>query len=821
MAEKRTAGLIFGPRIWIPLLVFVGAGLAWQLFGLLPGWIEKSVAERFMEQGVVVSAFPVEQIGFGRARVGEGALVLQPDVLQWDSIRVDYRARDLVSGRLNTITLVDPELTLFLPAIKFQPAGGTVAESTPAGAGEPPPPEAPAAPGTTVAQDPARIPGPLPVSEPTGTVSLWQQLQQLPLNSLSLPDGVMTFRLQGENLASIGMDMRIDRQPYGLSGELSLESGTSAAHLSVRAPADERIVTLQGEGFMRPGAIRQISEHFLSKREAGLPGVVSSGALGLDFFVDYPEEGMPYGSAQLSLEELSFGYSSWPATLGFLNVLVAGIHVDGETAIEGGMKTLLPEWDGFKADPFTLRFSYRPSAGLTLESESILWQLNGFSGRAALRGSAFHERLAEGSLARIELAFDTLNGGPMQVESFSVLAATDGAGITMETSPLGLRRSRMIWLEDVKAYWNFATQTGGAGLSWYDASGMPMGRLDASFARSGADAFFLALSLLDDAGGSLLSAEGLLAEEGRLEGSGRIPLGWVNALDKWGDFLDVSLSGPDPVLEFNLNGTFPFVRGAMRLDIRDLSAELGSGVLIEAIQASSELEIYGLPRTRAPQVVRAGRIKSGSIELGDVFLEWRMPTFRNLEIRSLKARTGGGQVAVDPFSMDPLEPRIDTVMRLEGIEANQFLEWLGEERFGIEGKISGSVSVGWEDGLLILGEGRLSMAETASAGRFVFKDPAFMRQQFASIKDVSPELKERFLNTLLEEGIRIDSMQADFGSADQPGSFLLRISISGESRSAELELPIKEFVINNLISVDDLGHLLGLFGSIRLDTAGY
>ena len=59
-------------------------------------------------------------------------------------------------------------------------------------------------------------------------------------------------------------------------------------------------------------------------------------------------------------------------------------------------------------------------------------------------------------------------------------------------------------------------------------------------------------------------------------------------------------------------------------------------------------------------------------------------------------------------------------------------------------------------------------------------------------------------------------MQAEFGPDTEPGQLRLRLSISGEARGEQLELPIREFVINNLISAEDLARLLGLFGGLRV-----
>jgi hypothetical protein len=109
------------------------------------------------------------------------------------------------------------------------------------------------------------------------------------------------------------------------------------------------------------------------------------------------------------------------------------------------------------------------------------------------------------------------------------------------------------------------------------------------------------------------------------------------------------------------------------------------------------------------------------------------------------------------------------------------------------------------------------MDTTENQGRFIFSDANFVKERFASFGGVPEDVKQRFLDALLQKGIRINSMTADLGPAAKPGHLLLKISLSGETKTELLEVPIEGLIINNIISGDDLGHLLGLLGSIRIE----
>ena len=199
-------------------------------------------------------------------------------------------------------------------------------------------------------------------------------------------------------------------------------------------------------------------------------------------------------------------------------------------------------------------------------------------------------------------------------------------------------------------------------------------------------------------------------------------------------------------------------------------------------------------------------------------MEWELPSIRHLVVRKLEGQVGEGTVSLDPFVMDPLNPVLDTVIQVRHLDADLLRLWLGEDRFSMQGTISGSLSIGWENGELVLGEGVFELDEEVATGQFTFTDESFLREKFASFGGVPVELRDRLLDALLQKGIRIDSLEISLGPSAEEGVLLFKIAISGESKSEMLEVPIKGFVINNLISLEDLSHLLGMVAPVRVES---
>jgi len=172
-----------------------------------------------------------------------------------------------------------------------------------------------------------------------------------------------------------------------------------------------------------------------------------------------------------------------------------------------------------------------------------------------------------------------------------------------------------------------------------------------------------------------------------------------------------------------------------------------------------------------------------------------------------------------PFSLNPLDPEFGTRLTFSEIRGDALLEWLGEDRFAISGTVSGSIRLRWREGVLQVGAGELRMdpADSPEDGnRFLFSDEAFLEEQFAAMGGVPEAIRTRFLAALLEEGILIENLEVRLVPLPEEAEVTLRVILKGRTRTEDLDVPIEQLIINNVIPEADLGRLLGLMGPVEV-----
>lgn len=818
MGRVNIAWNRLGRWFWVPFLVLLGGLLSWQLVRHLPQWVEGKLSAALLESGIVATSLHVERVGPSVTVLGPSTLVYGSHVIDWEALEARYSLGTVYSGRIDHLHVEKPRLVL-----QFLPPPEGLPEPPPEVAGESVQPAAPAVPQQPGAGAPAAAPSlaePMTVPEQPAVFlpGLRDRLLDIPLDGFSAVGGVVELLLQENSLGSLAFAGQMDRQPYGLSGELFLENGELLAQVSLRVPAAGNVVTLQSEAVLPPGGMVSLLNGVLPLLPATgtLPSILSSGRLVLDTLLEIPTDSPPYGSLEASMEELRLGIPSTAGQLQVRDFLLAGTLRDEALRLQGGAELHLAGLDPLSVEPFAVRLDFDPATGGSLETGSFRWSYDNISGMSAVRGFAHREE--DALHLRTELAFSEVLTPGFRIEPFSLLLENSGSHHTLSASELGLKRSGTIWVEKLKADWDALRRSGSASLQLYGLSGRPMGSLAATASQPLPGTLEGTIRFLNPSGKAFL--------EGTLNGigdtldtrlSGKLALGWINTFNKWGDLGTVRFDGPDPSLDLSLSGKAPFYSGGFRIGMDGTSAWLSDDIRLEGLRGDIEMEIRSLPRTAGLQKLTIDLLSSGQFVLSDIEVDWELPTFRTLTVRRLTARIGAGYLSLKPFTIDPLDPRVRTVLSFQGLPGNELLRWLGEERFAIEGTVSGQLAIGWEEGTLVLGKGSVHLDEATPRGRFVFADPEFLKQRFASFGGVPAELKQRFLDTLQQQGIHITELSAELREADQPDHFLLRIAVSGESRTALLEVPIKGLVINNVISARDLGYLLGLLGPIRIE----
>ncbi len=815
--------------IKVPIIVGVVVVLVWQLWRFIPLMVERKVQSTLLEDGIVASDFPVRQVGLRGLSVGPGTLLLDSNTLQWENLDVRYNVRDMLSGQVEELFLDRPVVSFYLqplplpaseaalPVEPAPPESAPAPEPTPPGpvaGGEGAPPTRP-----DVEKPSPEVPPAKPAPAPP---TLRDQLLGLPLNLATASNGRLDLMLDQEPFLEWTLNGQLQRKPFGTTVELILDNDWMGAQVALRVPANQQLLTLQADAVMAPGALG-ILENKLTRFFPGLesmPQVVSSGPFTLDFLAEFPSSGAPYGSGEASAESLALRFSFLQADLVLDRFMVAGTLRDQRLDLQGGAEVLPLKVDDFSSQTFGMRFSLNPEGILSVETEAIDWVLGDISGNGALRGTT--SSLTDGTEPefRLEASLARLDLKDLQVDPFSILGESKGPDLRLSSSAIALVRDATLWVEQLVLNWNFETRSGKGSLDWFNLAGKPMGKVRGSLRQAQPDRTDAAYELVDPEGRTFL--KGTFLDDGKrvnLSAGGQLLPSWINALNQWWKVLPGKMKGTAPELELQLGGLFPFLHGSARIDFSGTGLEMDNGLLLEDIESDVRLLVSTLPRSDGPQVTRIGKLRSGAIVLEDVSFKWDLPHIRSLQVLELSGNLESGRLWLDPFTIDPMKPGFQTVLNFESVDGNLLMELLGEDRFTIQGTVSGHMDLGWADDALVISKGSLTMDASTGTNRFIFSDPAFLREKFAAFTGVPAELRERFLEALLQDGIVIDRLVADLGSSGDENMILLRLSISGESRTDRLQVPIRELVINNLISAEDLAELIGVFGTLKIRAA--
>lgn len=826
MEKRRTSWNILVSRAWIPTLILVVAVLVWQIFRVLPGWLELKISQTLSEEGVVVTSFPVEHIGYKQTKIGEGSLLYQEEALSWESIHINYQFKELLEGRITHVDVKGPVLSVQvkLPVKKADQIHSEDIQ-VPENIGKMETVREEVLPGmidTTAIDVLSDDFVPLEeemASEEEPEFSLWQFLQDLPLESLGARDGVLEIQLQEENQFTAQISGLLERQPFGVSGEAMLKNEEVSMHISLRAPAGDRVVTLQAESAMPVSAFRDLGNRFRDQLENcdDYPSITSSGQFVMDVFAEQSESQPIFGSAEASMDELTFLIPGTDTEVGLDELVVAGVFKESSLNLEGGTEVLLPMDANVIVEPFGLRFSLKDSNHLTLETEIIDWSSSGFAGRCAVLGKGDLRRFPEKGWGRVETSFSLFQYGAISLDPFSILVTPSEKDLSIEASPIGLNQSGTIWVEELTGEWDLEEERGHSQFSWYGLLGEALGTGKVAISTS-TDSTQTEFTLLDAT--ALENISGEIVQSGEQLStnlSGQLHLPWINTIAKWFGNDSYTLGGVSPDFEMRLKWQFPLLTGGGKLLMSGVDLSMADGVEIQGISGPIDFAVMVMPRTLGKQTTHIEKITSGPIKMRDIEIEWELKNIRELSVTKLIGRIEDGQVEFDPFTVDPLNPIVETSIRIKQFNADLLRQWLDEKRFSIEGSISGKIPVGWKDGELVIGSGNFELDTQMESGLLKFEDESFLREKFDSLGGVPIELKERLLSALWEKGIQVNGMEIYLGPTGNEEELSFRIAVNGETGNDLLEFPIGGFVINNLISVEDLALLMNMLAPIRVD----
>lgn len=713
------------------------------------------------EKGIEVRQLDVKTVGFAGARFGPGALLLDGQSLNWESIELGYGAARLLEGRIDQLAVDGPSLHLHAP-VRTEPAQPQAGTSVP--------PQFPRKPSIQEGDSPQ-----LPHGESPGTMDRRE----------SVADPVMTGSLQDQSWVA-RLNSFIDRLPVA---EGYFDNGRLLVDWGDRATIDA--------GWM--AEFLKTADDFNGKL-----------TLDTDLFASLFTLTRDFTPSSLSL----FGEMEFRAgpLMERLRVL-ADLFGEAGKLLQGALleEPIQAEWLVESSGDTGLQGSVR------LVAASLGWQ----PPLAEYPPARIQEVLMLATYRNGELSLKSggrvsaYAGPSFTTEAFGIQLSGDASTLGLRADPVGLKRKSTLWLEEFSGRFSFAGALD-ASLTWYNGVGAHMGDVRLKGEQQAGGEWTGALQLARPDKPVFLDASLELSPQGpSFSMRGELPNDWLNALADWWWGKRFTLAGGSPVIQAELARPGLVYKGEILADLDKLELRLPNGALLDGITGNCRLRVNGLPSTDGVQTLRIGSFSSGNLRLTDLDIEWALPTLRNLSVMRASAGMRGGRVSLDPFVCDPFNPAVETVMRLEGIPAQQVLDWIGEERFTLQGSISGEVPLGWEDGILQIGKSALRMDSSTTQNRFRFADREFLEEQFAQMGGIPAELKDPFLATLLADGIRIRDAALAFAPDEEQGKVVLRLRVSGETRSESMEVPIESLIINNVISREDLGHLLGMVGPVE------
>jgi hypothetical protein len=798
------------------LLITVGVP---RLLGL---WISMALRERQIE----LERLAVEHAGPVATRLAPGSLTFHGQSFSWQSLDIGYSPVDLLSGRVGQVSLLQPHLSMEWPlSIMQEPAP---AEGEKKAIPEAPAPDTTRTGPTEVAKSPetpkqkppeAVLPEAAPPAAPLSTVlpdyaQLLGFFESLPLSRLSTREGGFGLALYDQPELTGEWEAFLLNGPDLLTGKVFLDAGTATFFSTVSGVKSAKAISIHSDLTLQPVFMSLLRERLSAGAGGFLDDLDLLEDLHGEILLDWVGSGTPAISAEGTL-----GAFTWTPLAGLelraRSLMVVGTLEEDTVRLNAGCRIDRLSFGSAELSPFSIRGSFVGGDRIRVESERFTLTAPGWSGQFALRGSALPPGGASVPEGQMELAFTSLAGPFFSIEPASLLFRS-GETFVVRSSPIGLKRQTTLWVEDlvIEADHGFSKVSGG--LTWYNTAGAHMGAVRVTNPVPLAQGFNPAFQLEDPSGKPFM--EGTLTRRGEsvdVALRGELRTSWLNALAGWTGWLRGSITGPSPRLEASLVNATAFPRGTCVLSFQGSGFALGDGFSVEGLHGEIPLEFLGLPRTRAEQQWTVSTVSTGSFSVTDLRVRWSLPTMRTLRIHELSGNLGGGTIHVDPFTVDPLDPEPVIGINFSRLQAGLLLDWYGENRFAVEGTLSGKLGLQWRDGVWLVGEGGLRIDKSNTESRFVFSDEAFLREQFVSLTGVPEDLKRPLLSALLRKGIRIEDLELQLEAVPGGDDVSLKLTLSGETVTEEIEVPIRGLVINNLIPRDDLARLLGLIGPVR------
>ncbi len=226
-------------------------------------------------------------------------------------------------------------------------------------------------------------------------------------------------------------------------------------------------------------------------------------------------------------------------------------------------------------------------------------------------------------------------------------------------------------------------------------------------------------------------------------------------------------------------------RAAVVAVLEDMSFLAAGTARFRGVSGGIAMQWVGLPAMESEQEVRAASVTAGDLVLRDLRLRVHWPLPHRFQIRELSMHVLGGTARLEPAALNPLEGfGGDLTLVVDNVDAAAVAELFPDDRYSVEGRLSGRIPVRFEGGRFLPMAGWLEMSPGTTA-RIRLLDPELRAQVLSGIAD-DPRIGVRQkLSEALEQGIPLNAYSVRLFDPDTP-DFPAVIRASGGVRTADL-----------------------------------
>ncbi|MFP4540715.1 MAG: YdbH domain-containing protein [Opitutales bacterium] len=779
----------------VAALLLLGAGGAWMGERWLPGWVEDAVRARAAAAGMRAEV-AVDYVSLGGGALREGEISAEGLEAKFDEAQLGWSLGDLLRGRLETVRVGGLEAALDLargfPSEGAADASLAVAEQS----------------GARVAE--ASV-GPALLGFPNGNgddgEGAWWW--DMPVGEVSIPAAQVTLTYGPKRLPFLA-DLEFTRDEAGQRLDFSADNdgGFSVWTTAKSEPAGpDWEVQLDWKGTQPLELADWLlpAGHPWSPR-ARLPAMVREWSLGpLEFEALAEGEGPHLRTLSLlatqGASEVAWGEGGSVELAA--STLGVGMREGRWSQLEAVLDVQKVALEGGHFSPFLLNMGWTPEAPARLEVPSVTWQGDDLMrASAAVRGF-----LQPGGEAELQVAFSEVRRGELVLAPFRWFAQQNAHHLTARLSPLWLEKTPSWRLVETR----FEVRNAPA---WRPGSPPPAGQ----WAVEGQSVLEYQPELrkmLSLAASARPSGEHAVAWEGRVTGELEETLGELEgAVESGGlhfsgtgdwalaDFMPYlfplheslrALRG-DGALHWTLEGRpggLLGVRTILRVVLNDAAlADRQGDWALEGVNGELVFDLQGIfPASRGEQVLRAKRLMVGERALEDVELRFRLSHLRHLEVTHFEGSWMDGEVALQPFVVNPLDPALETEVIFRSIDAGALMAGMGELAVRLEGRLAGRLPLsyrpveGWQ-----FARGYLrALSSPPAILRFV--DRAALQRYLQLPAALGEDRREAVMDDLMR-GLAVERLTIDLLNPETPQQPLL---LELESR---LETP--EIVLEGL-----------------------